>query len=706
MSISVADGGATVNNTGFGQILSDTDLADSDGIAFRGAQFEDYQILATSVFPRPDDTTDFVSAQNISVNQNGQFIIDGVAYDVPANPVILTTQVNMLQLEGIDAPLIMPLVDIAATQAQNEVIFQTDAGSLFSPTNTVFPASIEVPTLNNGVLTVISIIGQPIVITNTNGDPAYNVPQGVDFADTITNSGIIEGDILTGLGDDTVTNTGTLLGDIDLGQGNDTVNAGGNDTVITGGAGDDIIDGGAGVDTAVFTGSLLSYDLTVDNGALEVTDLAGTDGTDTLTNVEFVTFADGTYRVVLGTAGADATGATTGDDLILLLEGDDRVNASNGDDYIFAGIGDDEVIGGAGADYIDGGDGTDEARYANSNAGVTVNLVTDANTGGHAEGDTLLNIENVYGSRFDDVITGDSGDNVLTGFNGNDTLTGAEGINQLNGGNGNDIFIGGTGADVLNGGSGQDTVDYSGSDARVEARLGGSQVFDGGFATGDSFQGLENIIGSNFSDTLVGNLRANELTGNGGNDFLNGDRGNDTLLGGDGNDTLIGGFGRDIIDGGDGIDTARYANANSRAVVDLSMGTGSAGHSFGDVISNVENLFGSNFNDVFTGDAGDNVLNGWNGVDRLTGGEGNDTLIGGAGNDRFIFTDNWDNDTITDFEDGGDLMDFRTVTGVDDINDLTIFNDVNGNAVVSFNGDSITLIGIDEADITAADFLF
>ena len=51
-------------------------------------------------------------------------------------------------------------------------------------------------------------------------------------------------------------------------------------------------------------------------------------------------------------------------------------------------------------------------------------------------------------------------------------------------------------------------------------------------------------------------------------------------------------------------------------------------------------------------------------------------------------------------------MDFRTVTGVDDINDLTIFNDVNGNAVVSFNGDSITLIGIDEADITAADFLF
>ena len=201
-------------------------------------------------------------------------------------------------------------------------------------------------------------------------------------------------------------------------------------------------------------------------------------------------------------------------------------------------------------------------------------------------------------------------------------------------------------------------------------------------------------------------MRINELTGNDGNDFLNGDRGNDTLLGGDGNDTLIGGFGQDTLDGGDGIDQVRYANANSRAVVDLSTGSGTAGHSFGDTITNVENLFGSQFNDVFTGDAGANELNGWGGVDRLNGGEGDDVLIGGAGNDRFIFSDNWDNDTITDFEDGGDLIDLRNITGVTGLGDLMIANNANGDAVITFGDDTITLEGIDASLLDAGDFLF
>ena len=258
-----------------------------------------------------------------------------------------------------------------------------------------------------------------------------------------------------------------------------------------------------------------------------------------------------------------------------------------------------------------------------------------------------------------------------------------------------------------NGGGGfGDVIDYSGSFEGVEARLGGSQTFDGGFATGDSFQGIENLIGSSFNDILVGNVRANVLTGNDGADFLNGDRGNDTLLGGDGDDTIVGGFGQDTIDGGDGIDQVRYANANSRAVVDLSTGTGTAGHSFGDTLTNVENLFGSAFNDVFTGDAGDNELNGWGGVDRLDGGAGDDVLIGGAGNDRFIFSDNWDNDTITDFEDGGDLIDLRNITGVTSLADLMIANNANGDAVITFGDDTITLEGIDASLLDTGDFLF
>ena len=489
--------------------------------------------------------------------------------------------------------------------------------------------------------------------------------------------------------------------------GNDILNGSAGDDILNGGDGDDTLNGGAGSDVAVFNGSIFYNPITKNGGIITVTDTEGNGGTDTLTSIENVSFTEGTFRLIMGTEGNDAPLATTGADLIFLNGGDDSINASNGDDYIFGGDGSDTIIGGNGADYIDGGAGYDQARYANSNEAVTVNLETGVHSGGHAEGDTLVGIADVFGSGFDDVLTGNEAKNVLTGFNGNDVLNGGMGDDTLIGGNGDDTLIGGFGADFNNGGAGfGDVIDYSGSYEGVQARLGGSQIFDGGFATGDSFRGIEDLIGSAFNDTLVGNVRANVLTGNDGDDFINGDRGNDTLLGGAGNDTIVGGLGQDTIDGGDGVDELRYANANSRAVVDLSTGQGTAGHSFGDSIINVENLFGSQFNDVFIGDAGDNVLNGWNGVDRLTGGEGNDTLIGGAGNDRFIFTDNWDNDTISDFEDGNDLMDFRTVTGVDDISDLAISTDANGDAVITFGTDTITLTGIDAADLDAADFLF
>ena len=461
-----------------------------------------------------------------------------------------------------------------------------------------------------------------------------------------------------GAGDDT----------INAGSGNDRVEGGLGNDVIFGENGNDFLDGGQGNDS-------------ISGGAGEDS-LSGAEGDDVLTGGRDDDILDGGF-------------------------GHDRLNGGTGRDIINGGAGDDIIIGGAGQDNINGGSGADTLSYANSGDRVIINLASGFANGGHATGDVYENIENLFGSAFDDRLTGDNGDNVIDGFNGDDILRGLDGVNVLNGGNGDDVFIGGDGADTHNGGGGfADTIDYSGSTSGVQARLGGSQVFDGGFATGDSFSGIEDLIGSDFNDILVGNIRANSLVGNAGNDFLNGDRGTDVLLGGDGNDTLIGGFGRDTIDGGDGIDQARYANANSRAVVDLEAGTGSAGHSFGDTLINIENLFGSRFNDVFTGDAGANELNGWIGADRLNGGEGNDVLIGGAGNDRFIFSDNWDDDIITDFEDGGDLLDFREVTGVSAITDLTIVNNANGDAVVSLGGDSITLIGIDAADLTAADFLF
>ena len=67
----------------------------------------------------------------------------------------------------------------------------------------------------------------------------------------------------------------------------------------SGGGGNDIIDGGSGSDTAVFSGLLSQYRVTLNlNGSIQVLDLRGgaPDGTDTVSNVEFLQFSDMTIN--------------------------------------------------------------------------------------------------------------------------------------------------------------------------------------------------------------------------------------------------------------------------------------------------------------------------------------------------------------------------------------------------------------------------
>ena len=143
------------------------------------------------------------------------------------------------------------------------------------------------------------------------------------------------------------------------------------------------------------------------------------------------------------------------------------------------------------------------------------------NTGGDAQGDTLISIENVTGSGFDDSLTGDGGDNVLTGLAGSDTLVG---------GNGADLLDGGAGNDVMNGGNGTDTATYASATAGVTVTLtnvGGPQNTVG--AGNDRLTSIENLTGSGFGDTLTGDGNANVLAGGAGNDTLAGGGGTDTL---------------------------------------------------------------------------------------------------------------------------------------------------------------------------------
>lgn len=120
---------------------------------------------------------------------------------------------------------------------------------------------------------------------------------------------------------------------------------------------------------------------------------------------------------------------------------DDVMRGKGGNDQLFGDRGNDLLIGGKGADVLDGGIGTDTASYEDAEAGVTANLAKSSDNKGDAAGDTYSSIENLKGSDFDDVLTGDSGDNEINGGKGNDRLNGGGGKDKLTGGDGADVFV-------------------------------------------------------------------------------------------------------------------------------------------------------------------------------------------------------------------------------------------------------------------------
>lgn len=133
-------------------------------------------------------------------------------------------------------------------------------------------------------------------------------------------------------------------------------------------------------------------------------------------------------------------------------------------------------------------------------------------------------------------------------------------------------------------------------------------------------------------DVLVGGSGASLLDAGGERDVLIAGGGPTRMLGGDGNDLLVAGTGVDTIDGGAGTDMVSYASASAAVAVDLANAT-AGGAAAGDVLTNVESLQGSSFDDTLTGDDGHNVIDGRGGNDVLRGRGGNDLLIGGAGAD-------------------------------------------------------------------------
>jgi len=149
--------------------------------------------------------------------------------------------------------------------------------------------------------------------------------------------------------------------------------------------------------------------------------------------------------------------------------------------------------------------------------------------------------------------------------------------------------------------------------------------------------GSVNTATETFTYTLAnGNTATVTVTVNGEasttGDILVGGGGNDIQTGSAGSDRIVGGAGNDTIDGGAGIDTVTYSTAQTGVIVRLNHNdVPNDGYGGTDIITGVENVTGTAFNDILTGAGGANTLIGGGGYDVLIGLGGNDVLIGGAG---------------------------------------------------------------------------
>ncbi|BCJ43451.1 hypothetical protein GCM10010168_42390 [Actinoplanes ianthinogenes] len=298
---------------------------------------------------------------------------------------------------------------------------------------------------------------------------------------------------------------------------------------------------------------------------------------------------------------------------VSLGSGNDKVtNKTNLPLLARGGSGKDTLIGGSAQDLLFGGSGADR----------------------------------LYGLGGDDNLYGETGADVLSGDAGNDSLTGGLGNDLEYGGAGNDSFAQANNdesapdADWLSGGAGTDQISYAWRKRAITADSDGARGDDGHRGEGDTLLSFETIIGGLGDDHLYGTNGPDHLSGLAGNDVIvgyGGDdviddyAGNNKLYGNDGNDVIESGTGTDLISGGAGVDTVTYGLRFDGVTVDLDGATGDDGApgEKDTVAGDIENVRGTQANDMIIGNDGPNRLDGGNGDDVIRGGGGGDVLLGG-----------------------------------------------------------------------------
>ena len=248
------------------------------------------------------------------------------------------------------------------------------------------------------------------------------------------------------------------------------------------------------------------------------------------------------------------------------------------------------------------------------------------------------------GSKF---LFGDARDEYILGFSGDDLIRGNSGLDLLSGGKGNDSIYGGDDNDHISGGSGNDQLFGENGNDRVIDGLGNDSVSGGsGSDKVATLSGINEVLGDSGSDLLIGGVQVDTLQGGTGNDIVMGDPGTGPLFG---SDEIAGNAGDDILMGGRGADVFVFKpNDGDDIIADFS-------------VADVQHLSGSTY------------------------------AVSKFG---------------TDFQIGVDRIKLDGFTTTDKGNVLSKLSDSSTGAVFSSEGVSITLYGVDAAELSTDDFLF
>lgn len=526
--------------------------------------------------------------------------------------------------------------------------------------------------------------------------------------------------------------------------GDDNVQGGEGNDMIVGGSGADILDGGPGnADVLSYLGALSPVSVSL----LSATGSRGDANGDTLSNFEILmgsglpreegpVFVSGDVlegsdngELIFGMDGADEIRGMGGNDVIhgnhpdaeasLKIGFDaDKINGGAGNDQIFGEGDNDELDGGDGADMLKGGPGDDHVitfdvlsiDFLDGESGtnrlsadysdkITPFIFTVGTNNAHKfpDGDEYLNMQTL---------------GTLNSGSGNDVIRLAANVEhafwnkQIDAGPGDDLIIAdyrgffpgilSRTSDNLAGGEGNDTLSFEQSIGGVTISLGGNTT--GGLADEITISGFENLIGSNFPDTLSGTTNDNII-----NPLLSGSSGVDTVNGGLGIDTLRVDFSSDPRVNAQGISVTPNFTSGPEAFRlgpdwDLSGGPALVVYSGierfeitgGDANDRIygEGLGGPDYHDRLIGRGGNDILGSGPGNDYLDGGEGNDDIRTGTGSD-IVFAGPG-NDIVLFEASAGYGNDFLDAgPGDDNVRDVTFpgSDQTSGNASTTFRFD-------------------